>query len=95
MQEIFELAKIALRVTTSAFDAEIQGLVYAALADLGLAGVSKCPEDDPLIVRAILTYCKANFGSSDDYDRLRAAYDEQKAMLRMASGYTDWGDDDG
>ena len=27
-----------------------------------------------------------------DYDKLKAAYDEQKAQLSMKTGYTDWGD---
>ena len=29
-----------------------------------------------------------------EYDRLKAAYDEQKAQLTMATGYTDWGNHD-
>lgn len=83
--------KLALRITTAAFDTEIEDLISAALADLGLAGVAKLDETDPLILRAVTTYCRANFGSPDDYDRLKAAYDEQKAQLQVATGYTDWG----
>lgn len=83
--------KLALRITTAAFDAEIEDLIAAALADLGLAGIAKLDETDPLILRAVTTYCRANFGSPDDYDRLKAAYDEQKAQLQVATGYTDWG----
>lgn len=34
------------------------------------------------------------FGAeTEEYDRLKAAYDEQKAQLRTATGYTDWGDE--
>lgn len=83
--------KLALRITTAAFDTEIEDLIAAALADLGLAGIAKLDETDPLILRAVTTYCRANFGSPDDYDRLKAAYDEQKAQLQVATGYTDWG----
>lgn len=83
--------KLALRITTAAFDTEIEDLISAALADLGLAGIAKLDETDPLILRAVTTYCRANFGSPDDYDRLKAAYDEQKAQLQVATGYTDWG----
>lgn len=83
--------KLALRITTAAFDTEIKDLIAAALADLGLAGIAKLDETDPLILRAVTTYCRANFGSPDDYDRLKAAYDEQKAQLQVATGYTDWG----
>lgn len=84
--------KLALRITTAAFDTEIEDLISAALADLGLAGIAKLDETDPLILRAVTTYCRANFGSPDDYDRLKAAYDEQKAQLQVATGYTDWGE---
>ena len=83
--------KLALRITTAAFDTEIEDLIAAALADLGIAGIAKLDETDPLILRAVTTYCRANFGSPDDYDRLKAAYDEQKAQLQVATGYTDWG----
>ena len=42
---------------------------------------------DPLIVRAICAYVRAHFGSPADYDRLKAAYDENKAQLQTATGY--------
>ena len=90
-----EKVKLALRITTTAFDSEIEDLISAALADLGIAGVENAVETDQLIVRAVITYCKANFGESDEYDRLKAAYDEQKAQLQMATGYTDWGENVG
>ena len=42
MAELTTLAavKLALRVTTNAFDDEINGLIDAALLDMGLAGVT-------------------------------------------------------
>lgn len=92
---MIEKVKLALRITTTAFDSEIEDLISAALADLGIAGVENAVETDPLIVRAVITYCKANFGESDEYDRLKAAYDEQKAQFQMATGYTDWGENVG
>ena len=36
-----------------------------------------------------------NFGEPEDYDRMKKSYDEQKAQLSMATGYTDWGEDNG
>ncbi len=89
---MLEKAKLALRITTAAFDSEINDLISAALADLGIAGVTTLTETDPLIIRAVITYCKANFGQPDDYDRFKRAYEEQKAQLQMATGYTDWSD---
>lgn len=85
-------AKMALRITTDAYDDEILDLIDAAGLDLGIAGVVLPEELDTLCQRAILTYVRMNFGSPSDYDRLKASYDEQKAQLRTATGYTDWGD---
>ncbi len=82
--------KLALRITTDALKVEISDTVDAALADLGLAGVSNLNAWDPLITRAVVTFARMQMGSADDYDRLKRAYDEQKAQLRMATGYTDW-----
>lgn len=82
--------KLALRVTTTAYDSEITGLINAAMKDLGIAGVTNNDETDALILRAVITFCRLNFGQPDDYDRLKASYDEQKAQLSMATGYTTW-----
>lgn len=89
---MLDKVKLALRITTTAFDSELNDLIASALADLGIAGVIADDETDPLIIRAVTTYCRVNFGQPDDYDRLKAAYDEQKAQLQTATGYTDWGD---
>lgn len=83
---MFNIVKTALRITTDAFDNEINSLIAGAIADLGIAGV-KTPENDVLIIRAVVTYCRANFGAPAEYDRLKAAYDEQKAQLQMSTGY--------
>lgn len=94
---MLEKVKLALRIKSQAFDSEIEDLIAAALADLGLAGVTAAQEleADPLITRAVVTYCRANFGEPDDYERMKKSYDEQKAQLSMATGYTDWGEDNG
>ena len=89
---LLDKAKGALRITTSAYDDELTDLIAAAQLDLGVAGVVLPSELDALCQRAILTYVKVNFGKPDDFDRLKASYDEQKAQLRTATGYTDWGD---
>lgn len=82
------LVKMALRITTTAFDTEISGLIEAACADLGVVGVTATTEEsDPLLVRAIITFCRLHFGSPDDFDRLKKSYDEQKAQLISCTGY--------
>ena len=82
--------RLALRITTTAFDNELTVLINAAKLDLGIAGVTLPAELDAICNVAIITYCKVHFGQPDDYDRLKASYDEQKAQLSMATGYTTW-----
>ena len=87
---MLELVKRALRITASVFDAELTALIEAALDDLEIAGVAaRDNEDRPLIRRAVTTYCKANFGEPEDYNRLKASYDEQKSQLMTAVGYAE------
>ena len=85
--------KQALRVTTDAFDDEITGLIESAQLDLGIAGVEVPETANGIVSTAIITYVKCHFGEPDEYDRLKKSYDEQKAQLSMATGYTDWGGD--
>ena len=87
---MLELVKLALRITTDAFDNELNMLIEAAQTDLGIAGVVLPENLDPICQRAVVTYCKLHFGEPDDYDRIKASYDEQKAQLGMATGYTEW-----
>ncbi len=89
---MLEKVRLALRITSTAYDEDLNGLIDAALADLGLAGVLSDQVTSPLIQRAVITYCRCHFGSPADYDRLKASYDEQKAQLMTATGYTDWGE---
>jgi len=87
---MLELVKTALRITTTAYDAELTYLIDAAKLDLGIAGVNVPEELDAVVKKAIITYCKMSFGLPEDYDRLKRSYDEQKAQLSNATGYTDW-----
>ena len=87
---MLDQVKLALRISTTAYDSELTYLIEAAKLDLGIAGVVLPEELDALVQRAIITYCKMSFGLPEDYDRLKRSYDEQKAQLSTATGYTDW-----
>lgn len=89
---MLDKVKLALRITTNAFDSELTLLIAAAKADLGIAGVVLPTTLDDICELAVITYCKIHFGEPDDYDHLKASYDEQKAQLSMATGYTTWTD---
>ena len=69
---------------------ELSDLIEAAQMDLGIAGVIVPDSLDKLVLKAIITYCKMSSGLPEDYDRLKRSYDEQKAQLSTASGYTNW-----
>jgi len=85
---MLEKVKLALRLTVTDYDSEITDLINAALADLGIAGIpAAILENDALITRAVITYCRFSFGTPNDFDRLKMSYDEQKAQLQTATGY--------
>ena len=87
---LIDKVKTALRITTTAYDEELNDLISAAQLDLGIAGVTLPDTLDTLCETAVKTYCALHFGQPDAYDRLKASYDEQKAQLSMATGYTTW-----
>lgn len=97
---LIDKVKVALRIAVNDYDAEIQDLIDAGLKDLGITDINAelLTEEDtePLIERAVITYCKMNFGylAVDQYNKFKASYDEQKAQLLMNSAYTDWGESD-
>ena len=94
-QEMITAAKLAARITTTAFDNQEDMLLDAAALDLGVAGVIVPSSLDALVKQAEITYFLMNFGQPDEYDRLKKSYDEQKAQLSMCTGYTDWSVIDG
>ena len=85
---LIDNCKTALRVVTTAYDTEIQQYIDAAKLDLGIAGVKEV--SDALVDQAIITYVKMRFGQPSNYKELKEAYDEQKAQLMNATGYTEW-----
>jgi hypothetical protein len=46
-------------------------------------------------MRAIITYARMHFGSPDDFERLKDAYNTQKVQLMHAGAYTDYEEADG
>jgi len=87
---MLDKVKAALRITSDAFDDDLEQLIEAAQQDLGIAGV--ITNDDPIVQRAIITYCGMNRINIDESQRawLKQSYDEQKAQLQTATGYTNW-----
>lgn len=90
---LLQRVKLALRLTVDDYDTDLNDLIDAAKLDLGIAGVIVPTELDAIVRRAIITYVQVNFQQldKDAMNRLKKAYDEQKAQLGTATGYTNWG----
>lgn len=91
---MLEKVKVALRIKTTAYDSELEDLIEAAYLDLGIAGVVVPETVNALVTKAVITYCRMSFGAPGNYDQLKQSYDEQKAQLSNATGYTVWSKDD-
>ena len=80
--------KLALRVSHSKLDEDIQADIDACLADLEACGVVRATTDDPLIYAAVKLWCKASY--TDDPDKgaeyLRR-YESMKGSMMMTTGY--------
>lgn len=87
--------KLALRITTTAFDGELQLLIGACIEEMTGLGVeitldtSGVPESTQ-VQSAIIAYCKWLFGNNEDADRWRDIYHTKLGQLKVMTGYTDW-----
>lgn len=82
--------KKTLRIDGTELDEEVQDLIDAAKADLKLSGIleNKIIDTDPLIIRAITTYCKANFSSDNhEAERYQQSYEMIKSHLSLSQEY--------
>lgn len=85
-----EKVKVALRIKTLNVQItdEIVDLIEAAKIDLSISGVKVIKESDPIIQRAIILYCKANFGlDNKDSEKYQKSYDLLKASLCLCGDY--------
>ena len=85
---MLEKVKLALRIKSNSLDLEIQYLIESAKADLNISGVKNLDEEDPLIIQAVKTYCKANFGlDNKDSEKYQKSYDLLKQSLSLCGDY--------
>lgn len=90
---MLQLVKQALRITTNAFDDEINHLIQAALLDLGFNGISaevRVEDYDETVNQAVITYVKMNFGAPTDFDKFERAYNSLKTQMGTSSLYTEF-----
>lgn len=87
MQELLKKVKMDLRIKHDALDEDIQDQIKACLLDLQVtAGIDVTNEEDPLLIKAIKLYCRANY-KVEQSRVYQSRYDALKACLQMASGY--------
>lgn len=85
---MLEKVKLSLRIKNFKLDDEITDLIEACKIDLSISGVRKIEETDPIIQRAIIIYCKANFGlDNTDSEKYQRSYDLLKQSLSLCGDY--------
>ena len=85
---MLEKVKLALRIKATSLDSEITDLIEACKIDLSVSGIKVINDTDPLIQRAIVVYCKANFGlDNKDSEKYQMSYDMLKQSLALCSDY--------
>ncbi|WP_369899749.1 head-tail connector protein [Bacillus manliponensis] len=88
---LLEKVKNAMRIDGVDHDDELQDLIDTAKHLLKEAGVveSKNVDTDPLIRKAVITYCKAQFGTdTKDSERFSWSFEEMKKHLSLLQSYT-------
>lgn len=85
---MLEKVKLALRIKSTKLDDEINDLIEACKIDLSISGVRNIQETDPIIIRAVILYCKSQFGlSNSDSEKYQNSYDLIKMSLKLCGDY--------
>lgn len=84
--------RLALRITSTAFDSEIEGVIAAAKADLIISGVAtaavNAADPDPLVKSAIIVYAKAQFGLDNaDSEKYMQSFLSLETALALSAEY--------
>lgn len=82
--------KTCLRIDDTYLDEDIQDTIDAAFNDLKLCGImqSKIVETDPLILRAVKIFCKAEYSVDEkEAARYRQSYEMLRDHLSMSMDY--------
>ena len=84
---MLERVKLSLGIKSNVKDAEILDLIEAAKLDLSISGVYVINDEDPLIIQAVKTYCKANSGIFPNSEKYEASYKLLKEHLALCGDY--------
>lgn len=80
---MLELAKLALRIMTDAFDAEIEMLIEDCVLEMNALGINVYDKglEDAQIQSTIVAYLKWKFGDADNKDAFEHIYHDKIAQL--------------
>lgn len=87
---MLDKVKLALGLTTTAYDDDIADNILAARAELIRSGVSpeKANSDtDALIIKAIKTFCQKEYSDGPEAERFEKSFNYQLDNLRKSGGY--------
>lgn len=87
---MLEKIKLSLRITNNLFNDELLDLISTCKKDMKRVGINKdrIIDNDPLIKRAIILFCKAEFGMDNkDYKIYKKAYEELRDSISLAEDY--------
>jgi len=87
---MLDKVKLALGLTTDAFDDDIEDNIAAARAELirsGVASSKATSNTDALITKAIKTYCQKEFSDGSEAERFEKSWKSQLDNLRKSTAY--------
>lgn len=88
---LLEKVTYAMRIDEDEHSDELEDLIAAAKREIIEAGASqnKVVDDDDLIRRAIIIYCKAHFGYDDNKERFAESFEKMLIKISMLMSYKD------
>lgn len=87
---MLENIKLSLRITNNLFNDELLDLISTCKKDMERVGINKdrIIDNDPLIKRTIILFCKAEFGMDNKYyTKYKKAYEELRDSISLAEDY--------
>jgi hypothetical protein len=88
VSNVLEKVKLALRIKSNALDDDINDDIQAAKKSLKVAGVVFTDEKDPLIIKAIKFYCKAQLETdSNKAEKYMNCFENLKEVMTLSSEY--------
>lgn len=95
---MLEKVKLALRISHKLLDEDIKETIDAARAEMKRSGISNLmaeSNDDPLITRAIKTYCLTVYSNDSKMaEGYQVSWEYQLDNMRKSSSYNESGESD-